>query len=52
MRALGWAERDQRIGPFAVEAVVAYGQLARLREGWPEVFARFAARYPEARRYA
>ena len=52
MRALGWAERDQRIGPFAVEAVVAQGQLARLREGWPAVFAAFAARYPEARGYA
>jgi len=41
----------QRIGPLAVEAVLGYGQIAILKRGWPELFDRFAAKYPEARSY-
>jgi predicted phosphoadenosine phosphosulfate sulfurtransferase len=43
---------EQRIGPFAVDRALGYGQLAVLRRGWPDLFNRFAARYPEARGYA
>lgn len=54
---LGVALKHRRIGPFAVESTGSHdplhqGQLAILKQGWPELFARFAERYPEARRYA
>lgn len=42
---------EQRIGPFAVERVLGYGQLAILKRGWPELFNRFAEQHPEARAY-
>lgn len=41
----------QRIGPLAVERVLGYGQLAILKRGWPDLFNRFAEKYPEARGY-
>lgn len=41
----------QRIGPFAVESALGYGQLAILKRGWPELFNEYAARHPEARLY-
>lgn len=41
----------QRIGPFANEKVLQYGQLSILRRGWPALFAKFADKYPEARNY-
>lgn len=41
----------RRIGPFAVERVLGYGQLALLKRGWPDLFDAFAARYPEARNF-
>lgn len=46
----------RRIGPLAVESSGPHdplhmGQLAVLRQGWPDLFNRFAERYPEARRY-
>lgn len=42
---------QQRIGPLAVERVIGYGQLALLKRGWPDLYNRFAERYPEARSY-
>jgi 3'-phosphoadenosine 5'-phosphosulfate sulfotransferase (PAPS reductase)/FAD synthetase len=48
---LGIPLAQQRIGPFAVERVLGRGQLAILKRGWPELFNRFIARYPEARSY-
>lgn len=41
----------QRIGPLAVERVLGYGQLAVLKKGWPDLYNRFARKYPEARAY-
>ncbi|HEX7313279.1 MAG TPA: phosphoadenosine phosphosulfate reductase family protein [Pyrinomonadaceae bacterium] len=43
---------EQRIGPFAVERAIGYGQLATLKRGWPDLFNRFALAHPEARNYA
>ncbi len=41
----------QRIGPFAVQSVLQYGQLSILRRGWPKLFAKFADKYPKTRNY-
>ena len=38
----------QRIGPFANERALGYGQLAILKIGWPEEYQRFQEKYPEA----
>lgn len=51
LSALGVPLEQQRIGPFAVERVLGYGQLSLLKRGWPELFNQFAAKYPEARSY-
>jgi len=48
---LGIAPERQRVGPFAVERALGYGQLTILRRGWPELYARFVAEYPEAAGY-
>ena len=48
---IGIEPERQRIGPFAVECVLGYGQLAILKRGWPELFNRFAAEFPEVRCY-
>ncbi|GIW06331.1 MAG: hypothetical protein KatS3mg060_1136 [Dehalococcoidia bacterium] len=50
LSAIGVPAARQRIGPFAVERVLQFGALSDLRRGWPEEFARFAARFPDARR--
>jgi 3'-phosphoadenosine 5'-phosphosulfate sulfotransferase (PAPS reductase)/FAD synthetase len=52
LEAIGVEPEHQRIGPFAVESVLGYGQLVILKRGWPEMFNRFAAEHPEARAYA
>ncbi len=41
----------QRIGPFAVERALGYGQLAILKRGWPELYNRFVEKYPQASAY-
>lgn len=42
----------QRIGPLAQGRVLAFGgQMSKLKIGWPELFNRFAAVYPEALDY-
>lgn len=56
MAGMGVGYDRSRIGPFAVESDGSHdplhmGQLAILKQGWPDLFNRFAERYPEARRY-
>lgn len=48
---IGVPIEQQRIGPLANRRVIGYGQLAILRRGWPELFNRFAAEFPEARAF-
>jgi len=48
---IGIERERQRIGPFAVERAIGYGQLAILKRGWPEQFRRFAESHPEAANY-
>ena len=48
---IGVEPRYQRIGPFANSKALQFGQLARLRQGWPKLFNEFANKYPEARNY-
>lgn len=49
---LGVPLKERRVGPLANEKALPYGQLAILKQGWPDLFNRFAERYPEAKRYA
>jgi 3'-phosphoadenosine 5'-phosphosulfate sulfotransferase (PAPS reductase)/FAD synthetase len=51
MEEIGIPLEQQRIGPFAVEGVLGYGQLTILKRGWPDLFNAYAAKYPEARLY-
>lgn len=48
---LGVPREQQRVGPLAVERVLGYGQLAILKRGWPALWNRFVAAYPEASAY-
>lgn len=48
---MGVPLRERRVGPLAVEGPARRGAIAILKQGWPDLFDRFAARYPEARRY-
>ncbi len=51
LEEIGVEPEYQRIGPFAVERALNYGQLAILKRGWPDLFNRFASKHPEARLY-
>ncbi len=51
LSGLGIAPRYQRVGPLAQRRVLGYGSLATLQRGWPELFNRLAALWPEARAY-
>jgi 3'-phosphoadenosine 5'-phosphosulfate sulfotransferase (PAPS reductase)/FAD synthetase len=51
LEEMGVEPQYQRIGPFAVERVLGYGQMAILKRGWPELFNYFAAEHPKAREY-
>lgn len=51
LAALGVSLEKRRIGPLAQERILGCGQLAILKRGWPDLFNRFAARFPEARSY-
>lgn len=51
LAGLGLPLREQRVGPLAVERAIGYGQLAILRRGWPQLYAAFVAKYPEAASY-
>ena len=48
---LGVPPDRQRLGPFANVRALPYGQLALLKQGWPELFERFTEQYPEAKHY-
>jgi len=48
---IGIPPEHQRIGPLAVERVLGYGQITILKRGWPDLFNRFAAEFPEVRAY-
>lgn len=41
----------QRTGPLAQWRALGYGQIALLKRGWPDIYNRFVARYPEASTY-
>lgn len=51
MESMGLPRKEQRVGPFAVEAVLGYGQLVVIKKGWPDLYNRFAAEFPEAREW-
>ncbi len=51
LEAIGVPPEHQRIGPLAVQRVLQYGQIAILKRGWPDLYARFSARYPQATTY-
>lgn len=49
MAEIGVPLRERRIGPFAPDIKQPSRVLAWLRAGWPREYARFAARFPEAK---
>lgn len=51
LEEMGVEPERQRIGPLAQERVLGYGQLVILKRGWPDLFNRFAEKFPEATRY-
>lgn len=51
LAAMGIPLDRQRIGPLAQARVLGYGQIAILKRGWPDLYNRFVARYPEASAY-
>lgn len=51
LEEMGIDPQHQRIGPFAVERVLGYGQMVILKRGWPDLYNRFAAEHPEARSF-
>jgi len=51
LEAIGVSPEHQRIGPFAVERALGYGQLAILKRGWPDLYNRFCEKYPNASQY-
>jgi 3'-phosphoadenosine 5'-phosphosulfate sulfotransferase (PAPS reductase)/FAD synthetase len=51
LEEIGVPPEQQRIGPLAVERVLALGQIAVLKRGWPDVYYRFVAVHPEAAIY-
>lgn len=51
LAALGVPMARWRTGPLAQGRVLGYGQLAILKRGWPDLYNRFVARYPEASTY-
>jgi len=51
LEKIGVDPQYQRIGPFANRKALQFGQLARLKQGWPKLFNEFANKYPKARNY-
>lgn len=51
LQAMGLPLDRQRIGPLANARVLGYGQISILKRGWPDLYNRFAAAYPEATAY-
>ena len=48
---MGVSREEQRIGPLAVDRVLGFGQMVILKRGWPDLYRRFAEKYPEAGLY-
>lgn len=48
---IGVEPQRQRIGPLAVSGAMERGQIAILKQGWPELYERFAEAHPEASGY-
>lgn len=40
-----------RVAPYAGASALGFGRWAILKQGWPDLFNRFAAEFPEARAY-
>ena len=51
LEVIGVEPQYQRIGPFAVERALGFGQLAILKKGWPDLYNKFCQAHPEARSY-
>ena len=51
LEEIGVEPEYQRIGPFAVDKVLGYGQLVILKKGWPDMYNKFCQAHPEARLY-
>lgn len=51
LMGLGLAPEDCRLSYWAGETKRRWGRWAILKRGWPELFDRFAARFPEVRGY-
>ena len=49
LEEIGVEPEHQRIGPFAVERALGFGQLTVLKKGWPDLYNRFCQAHPEAR---
>lgn len=52
LERLGVPLERQRIAEFMIDRVIGYGTLTVLKQGWPDLFNRFAEAHPEARAYA
>jgi len=48
---MGMLLEHRRLGPLIAERAFTMGAIVRLQRGWPELFNRFAAEFPEVRRY-
>lgn len=48
---LGVPREEWRVAPYAGSTKIRWGRWAILKRGWPDLFAQFAARFPEARAY-
>ena len=51
LREIGIDEKHCRIGPLFQKRVIAMGQIAILRIGWPQLFSELSEKYPEIRNY-
>lgn len=51
LTAMGVPLPRQRLGPLAQWRAMGYGQITLLKRGWPDLYNRFAERYPEASAY-
>jgi len=49
---LGEPREQWRVAPYAGGSAIGFGRWSALKRGWPELFNRFAAEFPEVRSYA
>ncbi len=48
LEGIGVDIEHQRVGPYATEKALGYGQLAILKKGWPKEYQRFCNKFPQA----